>query len=88
LRKRRVVYDVPNRRIALLTDGVDAPPCESIMCAVNYEVGYEWSEDDGGKTNKKKENKKSVLSLPKPPVPFTPKELNDFDECVRFGTNE
>ena len=33
LNTRRVVYDVPNRRVALLLDGVDAAPCESLLCA-------------------------------------------------------
>ena len=33
LNTRRVVYDVPNRRVALLVDGVDVSPCESLLCA-------------------------------------------------------
>ena len=33
LNTRRVVYDVPNRRVALLIDGVDVSPCESLLCA-------------------------------------------------------
>lgn len=33
LNSRRVVYDLPNRRMALLKDGVDEPvPCEGLLC--------------------------------------------------------
>lgn len=34
LNTRRVVYDLPNRRVALLVDGVDEPvPCTQVFCA-------------------------------------------------------
>ena len=43
LNTRRVVYDVPNRRIALLVDGVDVAPCESILCAAET---LDWEDED------------------------------------------
>ena len=54
LNSRRVVYDLPNRRIALLKDGVDEPvPCEGLLCPEQtFEAAWvgpgewEFQEDD------------------------------------------
>ena len=91
LNKRRVVYDVPNRRVALLQDGIDEPPCESIMCAGKIEwenefVGGAGDEDFLGPAKGKK-GKKLKFTPPKV-TPPTSKELDDFDECLRVSGNE
>ena len=54
LNSRRVVYDLPNRRIELLEDGVDEPvPCEGLLCPEQtFEAAWigsdewEFQEDD------------------------------------------
>ena len=54
LNSRRVVYDLPNRRMALLKDGVDEPvPCEGLLCPEQtFEAAWvgmdewEFQEDD------------------------------------------
>jgi len=75
LNTRRVVYDVPNRRVALLVDGVDVSPCESLLCAgpLDWEraPSREGVAADG-------------TALPTP----TAEELELFGESLRFGQNE
>ena len=75
LNTRRVVYDVPNRRVALLVDGVDVSPCESLLCAgpLDWEraPSREGVAADG-------------TALPTP----TAEELELFSESLRFGQNE
>ena len=75
LNTRRVVYDVPNRRVALLVDGVDVSPCESLLCAgpLDWEraPSREGVAADG-------------TALPTPAA----EELELFGESLRFGQNE
>jgi len=50
------VYDLPNRRVALLVDGADEPvPCEGLLCPEqSFEAAWfnpdEWEDGDGTDT--------------------------------------
>lgn len=85
------MYDVPNRRVALLQDGIDEPPCESIMCAGKIEWENEFVGGAGDENflgpAKGKKGKKLKFTPPKV-TPPTSKELDDFDECLRVSGNE
>ena len=79
LNTRRVVYDVPNRRVAFLVDGADVSPCESLLCAgaLDWERAFVDEESSDRRVDLR-------VTLPTP----SPEELELFGECVRFGQNE
>jgi hypothetical protein len=91
LNTRRVVYDVPNRRVAFLVDGADKSPCESLLCGV-----FDWESDEGDEVGDSESNATASsrsettgradlrVTLPTP----TTEELELFGDSVRFGQNE
>jgi hypothetical protein len=94
LNTRRVVYDIPNRRVAFLVDGADKSPCESLLCGA---LDWESDEGDEGLDSESDASDASELgsettgradlssvTLPTP----TTEELELFGDSVRFGQNE
>ena len=81
LNTRRVVYDVPNRRVAFLVDGADVSPCESLLCAgaLDWESAF---VAEGAESSDRRVDLRVTLPTP------SPEELELFGECVRFGQNE
>lgn len=91
LNTRRVVYDVPNRRVAFLVDGADKSPCESLLCGV-----FDWESDEGDEVGDSESDLMASsrsettgradrsVTLPTP----TTEELELFGDSVRFGQNE
>ena len=75
LNSRRVVYDVPNRRVALLVDGVDPKPCEGVLCE-----SVEWEEEKA--TRRAERRKKREAFFP------SPEEWRGFLDCVEFGNDQ
>jgi hypothetical protein len=91
LNTRRVVYDVPNRRVAFLVDGADKSPCESLLCGT-----LDWDRDEGDEVGDSESDLMASsrsettgradrsVTLPTP----TTEELELFGDSVRFGQNE
>lgn len=75
LNSRRVVYDVPNRRVALLVDGVDPKPCEGVLCE-----SVEWEEEKAARRAERRKKREAFFP--------SPEEWRGFLDCVEFGNDQ
>jgi hypothetical protein len=75
LNSRRVVYDLPNRRVALLVDGVDPKPCDGLLCE-----SVEWEEEKAARRAERRKKREALFP--------SPEEWQGFLKCVEFGNDD